>query len=405
MLPSCVLLGFSYAARGRACRPASLRQFGEGCQRRLGRVRARAAASAAARRGPARAASAAFASFRIQWLASCPSRLRRRAACPIQSAPVPASPLSRIAAPAQPASQPPSQRSGLAVAAIGAVLFSCKAIVAKLMYRYDVDAVMVITLRMLFAVPLFMAIGWWQSRRLPALSWADRGRIVFLGFIGYYLSSFLDFLGLQYITAGLERLILFLTPSFVLLTSAVVFKRSISPRQWLSLLLAYIGIVLVFAHDLDVSGSGVWLGAALVLSSALTYGIYLILSGELVQRIGSLRLVAYAMCVSTACCIVQYVVLGRPVAALLQPAPVMWLSLVNSVLCTVMPVSLTMIAVARIGAPMASQAGMLGPVSTLFLGFWLLGEPITGVQLAGSALVMGGIYLLSARRREPARAG
>jgi len=290
------------------------------------------------------------------------------------------------------------------VAAIGAVLFSCKAIVAKLMYRYDVDAVMVITLRMLFAVPLSMAIGWWQSRRLPALSWADRGRIVFLGFIGYYLSSFLDFLGLQYITAGLERLILFLTPSFVLLTSAVVFKRSISPRQWLSLLLAYIGIVLVFAHDLDVSGSGVWLGAALVLSSALTYGIYLILSGELVQRIGSLRLVAYAMCVSTACCIVQYVVLGRPVAALLQPAPVMWLSLVNSVLCTVMPVSLTMIAVARIGAPMASQAGMLGPVSTLFLGFWLLGEPITGVQLAGSALVMGGIYLLSARRREPARA-
>ncbi|WP_454720501.1 MULTISPECIES: DMT family transporter [Cupriavidus] len=290
------------------------------------------------------------------------------------------------------------------MAAIGAILFSGKAIVAKLMYRYDVDAVMVITLRMLFAVPLFMVIGWWQSRRLPALSWADRGRILFLGTIGYYLSSFLDFLGLQYITAGLERLILFLTPSFVLLTSAVVFKRSISLRQWLSLLLAYMGIVLVFAHDLDVSGSRVWLGSALVLGSALTYGVYLILSGELVQRIGSLRLVAYAMCVSTACCIVQYFVLGRPVAALLQPAPVMWLSLVNSVLCTVMPVSLTMIAVARIGAPMASQAGMLGPVSTLFLGFWLLGEPITGVQLAGSALVMGGIYLLTARRREPERA-
>ncbi|MNS50261.1 EamA-like transporter family protein [compost metagenome] len=297
-----------------------------------------------------------------------------------------------------PVELPAPQRYGLAVAAVGAVLFSAKAIVAKLMYRYSVDAVMVITLRMLFAVPLFMAIGWWQARKLPALSWADRGRVVFLGFIGYYLSSFLDFLGLQYITAGLERLILFLTPSFVLLTTALVFHRPIHARQWMSLLLAYAGIVLVFAHDLDVSGAQVWLGGALVLASALSYGVYLILSGELVRRVGSLRLVAYAMCVSTACCVVQYVALGRPLAALAQPAPVMWLSLVNAVFCTVLPVSLTMIAVARIGAPMASQAGMIGPVSTLLLAFWLLGEPITGWQIAGSALVLGGMYLLSSRR-------
>ncbi len=299
---------------------------------------------------------------------------------------------------AAPAALPSPQRAGLAIAAVGAVLFSAKAIVAKLMYRYNVDAVMVLTLRMLFAVPLFMAIGWWQSRRLAPLSWADRGRVVFLGFIGYYLSSFLDFIGLQYITAGLERLILFLTPSFVLLATALVFRRPISSRQWLSLLLAYAGIVLVFAHDLDVSGGQVWLGGALVLGSAMTYAVYLILSGELVRRIGSLRLVAYAMCVSTACCVIQYVALGRPVAELAQPAPVMWLSLVNAVFCTVLPVSMTMVAVARIGAPLASQAGMIGPVSTLLLGYWLLGEPISGVQLAGGALVMGGMYLLSAKR-------
>lgn len=317
----------------------------------------------------------------------------------------PLSPLSRVfPVPASqkplaaPAALPSPQRSGLAIAAVGAVLFSAKAIVAKLMYRYDVDAVMVITLRMLFAVPLFMAIGWWQSRRLPPLSWADRGRVVFLGFIGYYLSSFLDFIGLQYITAGLERLILFLTPSFVLLTTALLFRRPIGRRQWVSLLLAYAGIVLVFAHDLDVSGSQVWVGGALVLASAMTYGIYLILSGELVRRIGSLRLVAYAMCVSTACCVIQYLVLGRPLAELAQPAPVMWLSLINAVFCTVLPVSLTMVAVSSIGAPLASQAGMIGPVSTLLLGFWLLGEPVSGVQLAGSALVLGGMYLLSARR-------
>lgn len=293
-----------------------------------------------------------------------------------------------------------AQRVGLATAAIGAVLFSAKAIVAKLMYRYNVDAVMVITLRMLFAVPLFMAIGWWQARKLPALSWGDRARVVFLGFIGYYLSSFLDFLGLQYITAGLERLILFLTPSFVLLFTALGFRRQIHARQWMSLALAYAGIVLVFAHDLDVSGAQVWLGGALVLGSALSYGVYLILSGELVKRVGSLRLVAYAMCVSTLCCVIQYVVLGRPLGGIVQqPAPVLWLSVVNAVLCTVLPVSLTMVAVARIGAPMASQAGMIGPVSTLALAYWLLGEPVSGVQLAGSALVLGGMYLLSGRKR------
>ncbi len=155
--------------------------------------------------------------------------------------------------------------------------------------------------------------------------------------------------------------------------------------------------MLVFAHDLDVSGPTVWLGGALVLGSALTYGIYLILSGELVQRIGSLRLVAYAMCVSTACCVLQYLALGRR-GRTRAAAPVMWLSLVNAVFCTVLPVSMTMVAVARIGAPMASQAGMIGPVSTLFLAFWLLDEPVSGVQLAGSALVLGGMYLLSARK-------
>lgn len=314
---------------------------------------------------------------------------------PDSRVPVPASQKSL----SQSAEVPVAHRVGLATAAIGAVLFSAKAIVAKLMYRYSVDAVMVITLRMLFAVPLFMAIGWWQARKLPALSWADRGRVVFLGFIGYYLSSFLDFLGLQYITAGLERLILFLTPSFVLLFTALGFRRQIHSRQWISLALAYAGIVLVFAHDLDVSGNQVWLGGALVLASALSYGVYLILSGELVQRVGSLRLVAYAMCVSTLCCVIQYVVLGRPLADLAQqPTPVLWLSVVNAVLCTVLPVSLTMIAVARIGAPMASQAGMIGPVSTLALAFWLLGEPVTGAQLAGSALVLGGMYLLSSRK-------
>ena len=286
---------------------------------------------------------------------------------------------------------------GILIALFGAILFSTKAIVAKLLYRYHLDAVTVIAFRMLFSMPFFAAMAWWQSRRGPPLSKADRWRIVGLGFAGYYLSSFLDFLGLQFITAGLERLILFLTPSFVLLISSKLLHKRISKGEWLALLTSYAGIVLVFVHDLHQGGSNVVLGAMLVLGAALAYAAYLILSGELVNRIGSLRLVSYAMCVSSVCCIGQFLLL-RPLGTLIQPLPVYGLSLVNAVFCTIFPVIMTMVAVKRIGASTASQAGMIGPVSTLFLGAWLLGEPITGWQLAGTALVLCGIYLLTQKR-------
>ena len=282
---------------------------------------------------------------------------------------------------------------GLAIAVGGAVLFSTKAVVAKLLYRYHIDAVTLIAFRMLFSLPIFAAVAVWKMRSEPPLSRADRWRILGLGLIGYYLSSFLDFLGLQYISVGLERLILFLTPTFVLLISSTWLKQHISRRQWLALLLSYAGIVLVFVHDLQ-GGGKIALGSMLVLGSALSYGIYLLASGEMVKRLGSLRLVAYAMCVSSVACIGQFFLL-RPAGYLIQPAPVYWLSLVNGILCTVMPVFMTMIAVQRVGAGVASQAGMIGPVSTLFLGAVILSEPVTSWQLAGTALVLAGIYTLS----------
>lgn len=287
--------------------------------------------------------------------------------------------------------------SGLMIAIAGAVLFSTKAIVAKLIYRYHVDAVTLITFRMAFSLPVFAGIALWQMRQSAALPTADRWRLVILGLMGYYLSSFLDFLGLQYITAGLERLILFLTPSFVLLMSAVYYRRSISRLEWAALIVSYLGIVLVFLHDLKFGGADVLLGSLLVLGAAVSYAVYLIQSGQLVMKLGSLRLVSYAMCVSSAACIGQFFIL-RPSSMLWQPMPVYWLSLVNAIFCTVLPVFMTMIAVKRIGAATASQAGMIGPVSTLFLGAFFLAEPITGWQLAGTALVMGGMYLLSKKK-------
>lgn len=287
--------------------------------------------------------------------------------------------------------------AGLAMALVGAALFSGKAVVAKLIYRYSIDAVTLIAFRMLFSFPFFFVIGCWQARTSPGLSKADLARITILGLLGYYLSSFLDFLGLQYISAGLERLILFLTPTFVLLISAFFLHKRIGRLEWMALLVAYAGIVLVFAHDVQSGGKSVIFGSFLVLGSAISYAVYLLLSGELVLRVGAIRLVAYAMCVSSIACILQFFLL-RPASMLIQPMQVYELSLINAVFCTVLPVFLTMIAVARIGAATASQAGMVGPVSTLFMGAFLLNEPIAAIQLVGTLLVLTGIYMLSRKK-------
>lgn len=303
---------------------------------------------------------------------------------------------SASAAPS-PAIARPALLAGLAIAIGGAVLFSTKAIVAKLLYRYQIDAITVIAFRMLLSVPVFAGIALWQMRTQPALSGADRWRMVGLGLIGYYLSSTLDFLGLQFISVGLERLILFLTPTFVLLLTSMFLKRHISRIEWLAMAVSYCGIVLVFAHDLRSGTGTVVAGSLLVLGSAIAYALYLLFSGELVRRIGSMRLVAYAMCVASAACIAQFFVL-RPAGLLIQPMPVYGLSLLNAVFCTILPVFMTMVAVQRIGAATASQAGMVGPVSTLFLGALVLGEPITAIQLGGTALVLAGIYMLSKKK-------
>lgn len=286
---------------------------------------------------------------------------------------------------------------GLTIAIVGAIFFSAKAIVAKLMYRYQVDAVMVLTLRMILSFPMFLIVAIWKARTQPPLLRSDYLRILVVGLTGYYLSSFLDFLGLQYISAGLERLILFLTPSFVLLISFLFYKRKVSLIEWAALLVSYFGTVLVLLHDLNTGGSNVALGSMLVLGAAFTYSIYLIFSGELVRRVGAIRLVAYVMCISTVACVIQFFILRSP-ADLIQPAAVYQLSAFNAVFCTVLPVFLTMIAVARIGAPTVAQAGLVGPVATLFLGAALLDEPITGIQLVGTALVLSGIYLLSRKK-------
>ncbi len=296
--------------------------------------------------------------------------------------------------------RPDAETRALPVVAVllalgGAVSFSGKAIIVKLAYRYAVDPATLIMLRMTCALPLFAAMAWWAGRGLPNLSGRDRRAVAALGFCGYYLASYLDFVGLQYISAGLERLILYLTPGAVLLIGWLWHGRRASVRQLATLALGYGGIALVFGHEAKADGQRVALGAALVLASTISYAIYLIGSGEVVRRIGALRLAGWATTVACALCIGQWLLL-RPVQSLASvPEPVLWLSLLNGAACTAAPVLMTMMAIERIGAALTAQMGMVGPISTIVLGVLVLDEPFTASMAAGSACVLAAVWLLA----------
>ena len=292
---------------------------------------------------------------------------------------------------------PPRLATGIALAALGAVLFSAKAIIVKLAYRHGVDAVTLIMYRMLFALPLFVLLAWWGGRGKAALTGRDWRVVVGLGFSGYYLASMLDFLGLQYISASLERLILYLNPTLVLLLSVLLHGKRVTARQALALAVSYAGVLVVFGHEATLAGPQSGWGALLVFGSAVSYAVYLVSSGQEVQRLGALRLTGLATAVACGLCIAQFLLL-RPLQAAWVAEPVLWLSVVNAIACTFVPVLMVMMAVQRLGATLAAQVGMVGPLSTLLLGVLVLGEPFNAWIVAGTALVLAGVWLLARAR-------
>ena len=281
--------------------------------------------------------------------------------------------------------------SGLLLAVAGSMAFSGKAIIVKLAYRHGVDAVTLLMYRMLLALPMFLVLAWWSGRGQPALSRRDALGIFGLGFSGYYLASYLDFWGLFFISASLERLILYLNPTLVLLLGWLMHHRRISHRQGVAMAISYSGVLLVFGHEVSLAGAHVALGALLVLGSAISYALYLSYSGQMVQRLGSLRLAGLATSVACVLCIAQFALL-RPLAAAQVHEQVLWLSLLNATVCTVLPVLLVMMAIERIGAGLTAQVGMIGPMSTLLMGVLILGEPFNGWIIAGTVLVLGGVF-------------
>jgi drug/metabolite transporter (DMT)-like permease len=294
-----------------------------------------------------------------------------------------------------------SRLAGSLMVVVAAVAFSGKAVIIKLAYRHGVDAVTLLALRMLFSAPLFALLAWWALRgpAVPSLSAPDLRAVLGLGLVGYYLASYFDFLGLQHITAALERLILFIHPTFVLLFSALLFRRRITQRDVVAVVLSYLGIALVFGNDVLTQPGNVVLGSFWVLMSALFYAAYLVGSGRLVGRVGSLRFASYAGLVSCLGVVLHYLA-TTPKASLIleQPAPVYWLALLMAAVSTVLPIVLTMEGIRRIGASHASIIGSVGPIATIFLGFAFLGEAITAIQLIGCGLVMAGVLAMTLPR-------
>ncbi|MDR7375402.1 drug/metabolite transporter (DMT)-like permease [Rhodoferax ferrireducens] len=283
---------------------------------------------------------------------------------------------------------------GLLLALVGSIAFSGKAIIVKLAYRYGVDAVTLIMYRMLFALPIFAVMAWWSSRGKAALTAKDWWGVLGLGFTGYYLASFLDFAGLGYISASLERLILYLNPTLVVVMGWLLYRKPITRVQVLGMAVCYCGVVLVFGHEINLQGANAGLGALLVFGSAVSYAIYLVYSGQMVQRLGSLRLVGLATTVACVLCLLQFVLL-RPMSAAQVAPEVIWLSVLNATACTAAPVLMVMMAIERLGAGLAAQIGMVGPMSTILMGVLILGEPFTAWVAAGTVLVVSGIYVFT----------
>ncbi|MBC8161614.1 MAG: DMT family transporter [Roseiflexaceae bacterium] len=298
-------------------------------------------------------------------------------------------------------------RVGVSLIILSAIAFSAKAIFVKLAYADTagaaarIDPVTLLTMRMLLALPFFAVIAWWSSRGARLLDMRDWRTMVVIGLMGYYGASLLDFWGLLYISAALERLILFLNPTLVVLISAFALGYRIVRRDVFALVASYAGIALVFAHDLSFNPGKVWLGSSLVLLSALLYAGYLVGAGQMIKRVGATRFAAYASIISTVAITLHFFITRELTALTGQSSQVWKLAGWMAVVSTVLPVVMMAEGMRRVGSSNAAMMGSIGPIATIFMGAIFLGEPITGVQLAGATLVMAGVLAISLKKAKP----
>lgn len=290
--------------------------------------------------------------------------------------------------------------AGILMVLVSSIAFSSKAIFVKLAYVYPVNASTLIFLRMVFSIPFFIGLIYWirHAKVNIKLSRADMLQLIFIGVVTGYGSMWLNFSGLTYVTAGLERVILFLYPTIVILLSTMLHQHKITKHEILALVLSYAGVFLVVGHDLSMptaAASHTLLGAGLVLGSAITYAVYLVLSGKIIPRIGASLFTAYAMIIISIASAVHFLLTEEVSAAMHLPIQVYGLSFMIALIATVVPSVLLNMGIHRLGSNKVSLVSSIGPVSTIFLAWLVLGEPVTLLQTAGTALVLLGVLTIS----------
>ncbi len=289
---------------------------------------------------------------------------------------------------------------GILFSIIGIVLFSAKAVMVKLAYVYHIDSISLLLFRMIFAFPFYLAIALWKKPANPQnIKKQDFLWVFLFGFLGYYLASFFDFEGLRFIKAGLERIILFIYPTIVVILSWFFFKKKLTKHQLIAILITYVGVVITFWNEISANTSDVYWGSFLIFLSAFTYASYLVGSGWLIPKFGVIPFTAYSMLVSTFCVVVHYSFV-RDFDLFNYPIPVYILGFCMAFFSTFIPSFLVSEAINRLGASTFSIFGSLGPVSTIILAYFFLGEQISGIQLLGMLIVIFGVYLVSKKNKE-----
>jgi drug/metabolite transporter (DMT)-like permease len=289
--------------------------------------------------------------------------------------------------------------SGVLIAIIGIVLFSAKAVMVKLAYQYHVSSVHLLLFRMLFSLPFFLIIAL-VNKPLDKNNIAKKDYlwILFFGFVGYYLASYFDFWGLQIINAGLERVILFIYPTFVILLSKLFLKKKVSNLQIIAISISYIGVIITFWNEAQIFGDQIMLGVFLILLSAFTYASYLVGSGWLIPKFGVKVFTSYAMIVSTICVLIHYLITDRG-NLLIYPYQVYLLGFLMAFFSTVIPSFLVSLAIKKLGASNFSIIGSIGPISTILMAYFFLGERLTFWQAIGSIIIIIGITVITLSKK------
>lgn len=294
--------------------------------------------------------------------------------------------------------------AGFLITLTGAVLFSTKAIIVKKAFgNTHTDALTLLTLRMIFSLPfyLFSAVIISNKKENIRISKKQWFYVIMLGMFGYYISSLLDFIGLQYISAGLERLILFLYPTFTVLINVYFFKQKMSGSQKIALLLTYVGIAIAYYGELkiDTGNPDFYFGSFMVFICAITYSIYIAGSGKIIPSIGANKFTGFAMLAATAGIFIHFLFKGN-IQMLTAGADLWGYGLLLAILSTVIPSFMISNGLKRIGANNVAIISGIGPVSTIVQAHYILGEKIFAEQIAGTLLVIAGVLLTGWKRKQ-----